>query len=493
MRDKEDQDVTKDAQEIVSALRVSLADKIGTTRCELWFGPATRLTPQPHGLLVEVPNLFLQNWMRANLRKEMEAACEEVLGKEATLEFRVDEKLAAKASTSTSGPLAVEPPRGEGNAAPAENGLRLPFAPSTEAPPDGPALGVKSPAGAFQRTFASLESFVVGPCNRLAHASAQLAIENPGKVSPLFLHGPTGVGKTHLLEGIWTAARTTRRDVVPMYLSAEQFTTQFLDSLHRTVLPNFRGKLRRVNLLIIDDIQFFSGKKATVTELQNTIDAFLREGKQLIFAADQPPADMVELGKELSSRMAGGLVCGLEPADHQTRLGILRRFSAERNLTIADDVLEYIAARLTSHARELSGALHRLQVASRCANAPITRPLAEEALNVLIRTGRGVQLRDIETAVCKTLGLSPDSLQSDRRAKNISYPRMLAMWLARKHTRAALSEIGHFFGGRSHSTVISASKTVAGWMSSQKQVALADQTWPIEDAIRRVEQQLRIG
>ncbi|HZZ70853.1 MAG TPA: DnaA/Hda family protein [Pirellulales bacterium] len=474
--------MTQDDKEIVSVLRAALAEKVGQDRYELWFGAATRLTRQPGGLLVEVGSPFLQTWIRTTFRKELEATCAETLGGLATLEFRVDESLAQPET-----PAILDPSAGTaaGDAVAALKQSELAFAEGGSSAPVAKSAGVRA------RKFARLQSFVVGPCNRLAYAAMQMALERAGQVSPVYLYGPTGVGKTHLLEGLWSEIRQVRRDCRAVYLSAEQFTTLFLDALHRTGLPSFRSKYRAVDVLLIDDLHFFQGKKATLLELQSTIDTLQRAGKQLIFAADRPPHELPGVESELSSRLSGGLVCGLEAPDHQTRLGILRNLVRERQLALGEEVLEFIAGNLTTHARELSGALNRIQAASLAWQKPISKALAEDALGELIRGGRNVALTDIEQAVCKTLGLEPASLQSDRKAKSISYPRMLAMWLARKHTRAALSEIGHFFGGRSHSTVISASKTVSHWMSEQAKVPLADQTWPIEDAIRRVEQNLR--
>jgi len=161
---------------------------------------------------------------------------------------------------------------------------------------------------------------------------------------------------------------------------------------------------------------------------------------------------------------------------------------------VAPEVQEFIASRLTNHPRELSGALCRLQATSQSIGRPITLPIAEEALADMIRhNGRVVRLTDIEKAVCEVFGLEPASLQSDAKDKRVSHPRMLAMWLARKHTRAALSEIGHYFGRRSHSTVISAQKRVAGWMHTGQPLALTEHPWPVDDAIRQVERRLAVG
>lgn len=462
-----------DDMEIVSALRASLADKVGKERFDLWFGPSTRLNLRGSALTVEVANRFCQDWMRTNFRKDIETCCEAALGQPVSLEFRIDEALAH-----------VAPPQ-----KPSLGIAGIETARTTQ------ARAAEPPQPAAQRRFANFESFVVGATNRVAQASAQMVCERPGCYSPLFLHGPTGVGKTHLLEGIWTATRKARRTASVIYLSAEQFTTYFLEALRGgSGLPSFRRKYRGVDVLIIDDVQFFAGKRATLGELQHTIDTLAKEGRQLVFAADRAPAELEELGPELVARFSGGMVAKLDAPDHATRVGILRQRAGDLKMLVPDDVLDYIATHLTSHARELSGAMNRLHVTSQTWRMPVTREMAEEALAELIRHNRRApRLADIEKAVCLTFGLEADSLQSGRKAKAVSHPRMLAMWLARKHTRAALSEIGQYFGQRRHSTVISAHKKVGQWVAKQAAVEVADQRLNIEDAIRRVEANLRAG
>jgi chromosomal replication initiator protein len=280
-----------------------------------------------------------------------------------------------------------------------------------------------------------------------------------------------------------------------VYLSAEQFTSLFLEALHGgTGLPSFRRKYRGVGLLLIDDVQFFAGKKATVLELLHTIDTLTREGRQLVLAADRAPAELTDLGPELINRLQGGLVCRIDPPDYETRLGIVRQMAIQLNVPAPDEVYAFIASHLTNNARELAGALKRLHVTSQAHQRSMTLSLAEDALSEMIRHGaRSVRLADIERAVCQIFGLEADSLQSQRKGKHISHPRMLAMWLARKHTRSALAEIGHYFGRRSHSTVISAQKKVETWMAGKVEPGLTDSRLNIEDAIRRVEECLMVG
>jgi chromosomal replication initiator protein len=321
-----------------------------------------------------------------------------------------------------------------------------------------------------------------------------MVVRQPGQLSPLIFHGPTSVGKTHLLEGIWSAARKTNHRLTTVYLSAEQFTSYFLEALRGSGLPNFRRKYRSVGLLIVDDLQFLVGKRATQVELLHTIDTFLREGRQLVFAADRPPTELAELGPELTTRLSSGMVCRIEPPDHNTRLGILVQMARRMKMDVPADVHQYIASRLTSHARELSGALCRLQATRQALGRPISLAMAEEALADLVGHGsRVVRLPDIEKAVCEAFGLEPASLQSGAKEKRISHPRMLAMWLARKHTRAALSEIGSYFGQRSHSTVVAAQKRVDGWMAGGRPLELANSNCCIDDAIRQVERYLAAG
>jgi chromosomal replication initiator protein len=321
-----------------------------------------------------------------------------------------------------------------------------------------------------------------------------MLLQRPGSISPLYFCGPPGTGKTHLLEGIWTAVRQRRDFRGVVYLTAEQFTTFFLEALNGSGLPSFRRKYRGVDVLLVDDVQFFAGKRATVTEFQYTIDSILREGKQLVLSADRRPGELQSLGTELITRMSGGLVCQLDYPDRATRLAILRQLAKARGLDLPNDVIKLIAHELVGDARQLSGALNRLEATSTALAKPITVELATSALEDLFQAqARVVRIVDVEQAVCDVFGLEKDALKSHRKAKAVTQPRMLAMWLSRKYTRAALSEISHYFGRRSHSSVILAQQTVNNWVSDG--TAVAGRTGPIniEDAIRRVELKLRTG
>ena len=502
-------ELTKDDKDIVSALRAALADKVGKERFELWFGPRTQIAWNGQVLRIAARNSFLLDWIRLNFRTEIEAAAKSVLACSPQVEFAVESQVESQGEnelhqcqrapdTALHG-HAVECPatvvgngsmvslNGHGKcdrATPAVVGSRL-----------GEAATPDSPAGLFApRKFASLSSFVVGPCNKLAMYSAEMVVRNPGKVTPLFVHGPTSVGKTHLLEGIWSAERKAGRGTTSVYLSAEQFTSQFLEALRGGGLPVFRRKHRGVRVLILDDLHFLAGKRATQVEMMHTVENLLREGRQLVVAADRPPAEFKDFMPELVTRLSSGMVCGIEPPEFSTRLGIVANMCRRLGVEVPVEVQRYVATQFTGHAREISGAICRLQAMSEASRRKITLELAEEALGEMIRqNSRVVRLGDIDKAVCKLFGLESQSLQSSDKSRRISQPRMLAMWLARKHTRAALSEIGAFFGRRSHSTVISAQKRVDHWMVLDEPISMPEQTWKIDEAIRQVERQLTAG
>ena len=346
----------------------------------------------------------------------------------------------------------------------------------------------------LRRPTVSLDEFAVGSSNRMAYAAVELAASRLGEMSPVLLHGPSGVGKSHLLAGICHYARKVRPGLAVAMFSAEQFTTNFLQALHGSGLPGFRRSCRSVDLLAVDDLQFFVGKRATLLELQSTVDTLHRAGKQIIFASDRDVESLSGLGSELTGRLRGGMTAGIMPPDYEVRRGIVSGLAEKRQINLPIKVIDFLANNLTRHARELIGGINRLEAASHMLGTPVTLDLAREALADLVRSSaRSLRLADIDQAVCAAFGISESDLKSTRRSRAVNQPRMLAMFLARKHTGAALADIGRHFGRRSHSTVVAAEKTVRKWMKSQSSIVLADATWDVEQAIRRVEDVLRAG
>ena len=466
------QDVTIRDMDIRSALAHDVARRIGEQSFELWFDSGNALALTGDRLLVQAGSQFKLDRIRAAYHQSLAESCREIVGAEPNIVYELQPDDAGNAPT---------------------NGKRISIAVSqTE---EVSALESAATSNHLQRRrFANLRTFVAGESNRLALTSCEMIADRPGEISPLFLYGPPGVGKTHLLEGVWSAIRSRRRFARVVYLSAEQFTSYFLEALKSGGLPSFRRKYRKSDVLILDDVQFFAGKKATVDELQHTVDEMLRDGRQLVLAADRPPGQLTQLGESLMARLASGMICTLRTAERETRLAIARQMATARKIDVSRGVLEYLADQFPGDARQLSGALNRLQTMAKAYSQRIDLALAQSALADLIRANhRAVRLGDIESAVCECLGLEKSQLQSPVKTKSIAHPRMLAMYLARKHTPAGLAEIGDHFGHRSHTTVVSAEKRVNQWLDKSTPLTAAGRTWSIHDAIEQIEGRLRVG
>ena len=492
---------TRGREQTASGVRDAFRRRLGDNRFAVWFGDGVTISlaasaaGEPPRVVVRSCGGFAHEWLKRTFHAELSAAAREACGPAVVVDWeaaaepptvtpadRPADAAAAEATQAGRGRRARSRSASGAAAAAARGGSDV-DPPAAAGPQRGPA---RRPLG--------IEEFVVGPSNRMALGAVEIVAERPVEMSPLVIHGPSGVGKTHLLEGVCGRARDLNPALAVVMLSAEQFTTGFLQSLHGSGLPGFRRTCRAADLLVIDDIQFLVGKRATLVEFHQTVDALHRLGKQMVFACDRELDALDGLGSDLLTRLRAGMVARILPPDYDVRRGIVSALAAKRGLAVPDEVVHYVATHITRHARELYGAVNRLEATSLMLGVPITAGMAEEALADLVRSsGRSVRLADIEKAICKAFGIEAGSLQSARRAKTVSHPRMLAMFLARKHTHAPLADIGKYFGRRSHSTVIAAQKAVGDWVANRSPIVLAESQWDVEEAIRRVEDVLRAG
>ena len=334
---------------------------------------------------------------------------------------------------------------------------------STNAPSgDGAAHGLlwKSDIGLNPKyTF---DNFVVGPCNRFAHAAAVGAAEAPGRnYNPFFLHGSVGLGKTHLLQSLCFALLDRNPQTRIQYLSCETFVNHFISALENGNVQKFRNKYRNVDVLVVDDIHVLANKDRTQEEFFHTFNTLYQSGKQIVLSSDSPPKDIPTLQERLVSRFKWGLVTEIEPPCFETRMAILKRKSRERGRELPDDVACLLAERIDSNIRELEGAVTKLLGFAGVTCSQVSCDLAREALRDVFEARKGQpSMEDILTVVCEHFDVKISELQSKKRTNAIAYPRQIAMYLARQITRHSLEEIGGYFGGRDHSTVIYAIEKV---------------------------------
>ncbi len=490
--------MTTSDREVVAALEQAIVQRIGEPRFNLWFARRTKFVWDDGQLTVGVPNLHFQEWLQKTFADPVRAAAAEVFGESRPVRFVIDPELfqaARQEQAAVTEPLAASQPAAPAKpqAAPARGKKKQPEGPTLF---DGlvaeplPQKGEPRPKPA--RRWHRLSEFVVGPCNRVAVAAALSVVEEPGQsANPLVLHGPVGTGKTHLLEGIYAGLRRARAETRVLYVTAEDFTNRFVQAMRTGKLASFRRHFRECDALLLDDLHFLASKKATQEEFLHTFDALLADGRQLVVTCDCHPRLAGELTPELTDRLLGGAVWGLTPPEGDTRLAILRARAAAGAAPIPDEVLRLLAERLRGNVRELEGALNSLRHYGRVTGRAIDPALAHEALADLLRHAvRVVRLADVDAAVCRALKLEAGALQSKARAWAVSHPRMLAMFLARKHTSAAYSEVGTYFGGRNHSTAVAAEKKVRGWVVGDAELALGERRLRVREIIERVEREL---
>ncbi|MHC4993019.1 MAG: chromosomal replication initiator protein DnaA, partial [Planctomycetota bacterium] len=307
------------------------------------------------------------------------------------------------------------------------------------------------------------ENFIVGPGNRLAHAAAVAVAGKPGRAyNPLFIHGGVGLGKTHLLQAICQAAMRGNPHLRIYYTSCNGFMTQFMDAVQAGQMSDFRHHFRRTDLLLIDDIHDLSNRDRTQEEFFHTFNSLYQAGKQIVLSSDAPPHQIPDVEERLTSRFNCGLVAEIERPSFETRVAIVNTKATLRGIDLQDDVSSYIAAKIDTNIRELEGALVKLQGLAMVNGAPIDLDLAKQAIGEQTATTASPHptIQNIIDAVTTYYDVKLTDLLSKRRHKSIALPRQVAMWLARRHTRYSLEEIGGYFGGRDHTTVMHAIRAV---------------------------------
>jgi chromosomal replication initiator protein len=444
-----------DAKQVWRAALGELQVSLSPANFETWLKDTVLVAVDDNHFRIAVPNGFAKDWLESRYRSLISQTLARVVGYSVIVEFEVRELAAAERVEPDPAPqeltVAGTPVAAEKPVAPAPATVAVRVEPGRVGGPEG------SVASLNQRyTF---RTFIVGSANRLAHAASLSVAERPGHAyNPLFLYGGVGLGKTHLMHAIGNAvaARFPRKKVV--YVTSEKFTNEFITSIQQGRIDDFRGRYRRIDVLLIDDIQFIADKERTQEEFFHTFNAIHDEGKQIVLSSDRPPKQITTLEERLRSRFEWGLIADLTAPDLETRIAILRAKAEEQGVPVGSEALEFIARKVVSNIRELEGALNRIAAYASMQGMPITPDLAQAVLsNVLYNPRkRAVTPERIALAVAEYYSVDLEALKSQKRDRAIVTPRQIAMYLMRAETDVSLLRIGAELGGRDHSTVLHA-------------------------------------
>ncbi|MCB0717368.1 MAG: chromosomal replication initiator protein DnaA [Bacteroidetes bacterium] len=472
-----------------------IKDNVSGQSFQTWFGPLKATHLEDDGvavkLTIQLPSRFYYEWLEEHYFALLRKTVSKVLGSRGRLYYDiVIEKDDIRAGTTGSSmqlparpanePIGPEtepairperpsdPPAWEGlSGVEAQYGPRIPLAETEFSRDMGHPFVIpgvrKAPVECHLNPNYTFERFIEGDCNRLARSAALAIAQNPGKTqfNPFLIYGGVGLGKTHLMQAIGNYVRANHKADTILYVSSEKFTTEFVQAIQHNRVAEFSLFYRNIDLLVIDDAQFFGGKEKTQEEFFHIFNALHQSGKQIVLSADRPPRDIEGIEERLLSRFQWGLSADMQPPDLETRIAILQRKAEDDGIAIDNEIVEFVAHNIKSNIRELEGALIRLLAFSTLNKREIDLSLAKDVLRDLIKdTQVTLSIEEIQTVVCEYLGLPVDLVRAKTRKREVVQARQIAMYFSKELTQHSLKTIGLHFGGRDHSTVIHANQTV---------------------------------
>ncbi len=456
------------------------------TVCRHWFDQLELIYCDGGLLKIQTDNVIQQGYLQRQCRDAFNDAAQAITGALVAVHFVTSDTAAATLGTTLGDAPSNLPQNTLGQTA----DHAAPLAPQAQAARQQPVTSTPSiqrdgsdPDEMILNPDYSFDNFVTGPGNDLAYAAATAVSNQLGTAyNPLFIHGGVGLGKTHLLQAICQkvlAEDPTRR---LCYLSCEAFVNHFMLCVQHGKMEDFRHRYRHVDLLLIDDIQFLANRDRSQEEFFHTFNVLYQSNKQIVLSSDRPPSEIPELEERLVSRFNWGLVTSVAKPDYETRMAIVRAKLQVRDMNVSDEVISLIATRIDSNAREMEGAITTIQGHAALLNKPIDMALVRQALGEPDATTGGIQitLQIVIDAVTRFYSVKLSDLQSKRRHKSITEPRQVCMWLARQHTRFSLEEIGGYFGGRDHTTVMHSIRMVEQRMELEAQFAEQIQTLELQ-------------
>jgi chromosomal replication initiator protein len=426
-----------------------LEGRLSPQNFDMWLRPLEFVSCTGGVVRLRAPNSYVRIWFESNFLDTVVSELRAATGDEYSIEFEPD------------GPDVPERPRRADTEPPAES-LQLATEPSV-APGDG-HHEFPAPEQATLNPRYTFDTFVAGPSNQLAFAASQAAASTyPPKYNPVFLCGGVGLGKTHLLHAIGHTQLSIRPGARIIYISSERFMNEYVNAIRSGKMHDFRRRYREgIDVLLVDDVQFLAGKDGTQEEFFHTFNALHDSHKQIVLTADRKPHEISDVADRLRTRFAWGLLADIEPPELEVRIAILRKKAASESIHMPDDVAMYIASSIKSNVRELEGALIRLAAYASLSKRTIDVEFAQETLSgSLTRPREHLTVDTVIKTVAGYYGVKPSDIKSPRRHKSIAGPRAVAMYLARTHTKDSYPDLGRAFGGKHHTTVISAVEKIS--------------------------------
>ncbi len=424
--------------EIWSKTLETLERELNAHVCERWLKPIQPIEIKEDKFYLGVPDEFFKNWVMDHYGSMIQLALKEILGG-AELDLVILETIKTETPEVSSSPTSAPTPNH--NIVPASSSTGL----------------LQNQEGSLNPKY-TFSAFVVGPSNRFAHAASMAVADSPAKAyNPLFIYGPVGLGKTHLMQAIGQQVLIKNPSLKVLYITSEKFTNQLINAIKTGTTAKFREKYRSVDCILIDDIQFIAGKEATMEEFFHTFNTLYDSHKQIVVSSDKSPKEISNLEERLVSRFEWGLVTDIQPPDFETRTAILRKKAERENIYIPDSVTSFIADKIKSNIRELEGALIRVVAYSKLVGKEVDESVAYDVLkDLIVESQRKITVDLIQRKVAEYFEIRPSDMSAKRRSQNVVYPRHIAMYLVRELTGLSLPEIGEQFGGRDHTTILHA-------------------------------------
>lgn len=405
-----------------------LRERLGKQNFETWIKPIRVQESDGGDLALEVPNKFFRDWLVEHYLTPIQEILAALAHQSVKLSVTVNQRLQSSGDTEKRSEGEKRKPARINNLIPKYN----------------------------------FENFVVGASNQFAHAASLAVANQPAEhYNPLFIYGGVGLGKTHLVNAIGHRIVDKRPALKVFYLSSESFMNELIGSLRRDKMDEFKNRFRNIDVLILDDVQFIAGKERTQEEFFHTFNSLYESHKQLVITSDKFPKEIPDLEERLRNRFEWGLIADIQPPDMETRVAILQKKAEVEGVMLPNEVAMFLASHIDSNVRELEGSLTRLGAFASLTKTPITIELVKEVLkNNLKGAHKEVTIENIQKTICDYFDIKMGDLKAKRRTRNIALPRQVAMYLCRKYTSTSFPAIGFRFGGRDHSTVIHASKTI---------------------------------